>query len=252
MSARAALEPVEEPRHELVGDAVTGVRDDDPDELVPLARLDADRRLAVAGGVRDEIRDDPVEDDRIGDHRNAGIDVDLDHAGRGRICDLLQHLAQHEWLGVDRDRVRVEPGQVEQLLDEAAHPVGLLPGRLFELAAHVVAERVASLAEGRQDPVDRGRRGAQLVRCHGDEAQLQLVEGDHLVVHARLLDRNRKPFRDQLQQLRLVAREQPRRQRPDVEHARDVLAHRERDAEEGLDALDPQQRVEHLGVLDVR
>ena len=30
-----------------------------------------------------------------------------------------------------------------------------------------------------------------------------------------------------------------------------MLAHRERDAEQGLDALDPQQRVEHVGVIDV-
>ena len=89
------------------------------------------------------------------------------------------------------------------------------------------------------------------MRRDGDEAQLQLVEGDHLVVDARLLDRDREPFRDQLQQLRLVAREEPRGQRPDVEHARDVLADGERDAEQGLDALDPEQGIEHVGVIDV-
>ena len=89
-----------------------------------------DRRLPVARGVRDEIGDDAVEHERIGDHRDAGIDVDVDRARRRRLGDLLEHLAQHEGLRVDRHRVRVEPRQVEQLVDQPPHAVGLLPGRL--------------------------------------------------------------------------------------------------------------------------
>ncbi len=252
LSARASLEPVEEPRHELFGNAVAGVRDDDPDELVALARLDRDRRLPVAGGVGDEVRDDAVEHERIRDHGDAGIDLEADRARRRRLDDLLEHLAQHERLGVDRHRVRVQPREVEQLVDQPPHAVGLLPGRSLELAANVVVERSLALAQRRQDPVDGGRRCPQLVRGDGDEAQLQLVEGDHLVVDAGLLDRDGEPLGDELEQLGVVPRERARRQGADVQDADDVLADRERHAEQGLDPLLAQERVVHVGVIDVR
>ena len=60
----------------------------------------------------------------------------------------------------------------------------------------------------------------------GDEVQLQLVELDQLLVQLRPLDRDRDPLGDELEQLDVVAREDPRRERADVEDASDVAAGR--------------------------
>jgi hypothetical protein len=57
------------------------------------------------------------------------------------------------------------------------------------------------------------------VRCDGDEIQLQLVELDQLLVQLRALDGDRDPLGDELEQLDLVAREDARCERPDVEDA---------------------------------
>ena len=101
------------------------------------------------------------------------------------------------------------------------------------------------------DPVDRGGGRAQLVRCDRDEVQLELVEPDELVVHLRLLDRDRRARGDELEQLLVVEVEVARLERADVEHADHAAGLDQRHAEHALDALLAQDRVEHVGMVDV-
>jgi hypothetical protein len=54
-----------------------------------------------------------------------------------------------------------------------------------------------------------------------------------------------------LKKLGIVLREDPGRERADVEHAEDVSVHEQRNAEERLDALLAQDRVEDVGMVDV-
>jgi hypothetical protein len=51
LAAAATLEALEQARHEVVGDALACVRDEDSREAVLLERLDPDRRQPVAEGV---------------------------------------------------------------------------------------------------------------------------------------------------------------------------------------------------------
>ena len=57
------------------------------------------------------------------------------------------------------------------------------------------------------------------MRGNGDEVQLQLVELDQLLVQLGPLDCDRDPLGDELEQLDLVPRELPGRERPDMEDA---------------------------------
>ena len=126
-----------------------------------------------------------------------------------------------------------------------------MPRRLLELRAHLRLQLVAPRTERGQEPVHARRRRAQLVRCDRDEVQLHLVEPDHLLVHARLLDRERRALGDELQQLDVAVAEVVQVQRSDVQHTDDDVPHDERDAEHRLDPLLAQDGVENVGVVDV-
>ena len=89
------------------------------------------------------------------------------------------------------------------------------------------------------------------MRRDRDEVRLQLVELHRLLVEPRTLDRKRDPVGDELQQLDVVAREPAVDERPDVDHAQRVAADKQRHAEHRLDPLLAQDRVEHVGVIDV-
>jgi hypothetical protein len=66
-----------------------------------------------------------------------------------------------------------------------------------------------------------------------------------------VLDRDRRPVGGQLEQLRLLVAEHTRRQRTDVEHPDRLAARHQRHAEERLDPLLAQDRVEDVGMVDV-
>ena len=158
---------------------------------------------------------------------------------------------QHERLGSDANAARVQPREVQQLLEQPAQTVALLVGNLQQLLAELGLELVAALDRRRERAVHRRRRRPQLVRRHRDEVRLQLVEHDHLLVQSRALSGERDTFRDEAEQLHVVLVELPRPERSDVQHADHVTAHDERHAEHRLDALLPQDRVHDLGVVDV-
>ena len=64
----------------------------------------------------------------------------------------------------------------------------------------------------------------------------------------RVVDRQGGAVGGDLQELRVGVGELARRQRPDVEHPEDATLDEERDAEQRLDALLAQERVEDVGV----
>jgi hypothetical protein len=70
-------------------------------------------------------------------------------------------------------------------------------------------------------------------------------------VEARALDRDRDTLGDELEQLDVVPRELPLRERTDVEYAERRARYDERHAEHRLDALLPQDRVPDRELVDV-
>ena len=101
----------------------------------------------------------------------------------------------------------------------------LFPKRLLELLPRLCRQRVPAVAQRRGDPVDRGRRRAQLVRRNRDEVQLQLVEPHDLLVDAGPLERERDARGDERQELLVLASEDPRRESADMEHAEHSFPH---------------------------
>ena len=65
------------------------------------------------------------------------------------------------------------------------------------------------------------------------------------------MERERDPVGDELEELGLVLREAPARLRPDVHHADEVAVREQRHAEEGLDPLLEQDRVQDGAVIDL-
>jgi hypothetical protein len=214
---------------------------------VPVALLgrDRDRRVAVAHRVLEQVHEYPLEHEPVGDDGEVGCDVELDRRplGHRRRGDLGERAPQHERPRVDLDRLRVEPREVEQLLEQPTQADPLLVADADQLAPCLLRQLVTAGVEGREDAVHRGRRRPQLVRGDGDEVQLQLVELDDLLVQARALDRERDPLGDELEQVDVVPGEDAPRQRPDVHDADHLVACDQRHAQHRDDLLLQQDRV---------
>ena len=161
----------------------------------------------MTDGIREQVRHDAFEHERVPDDGEVGRDIELDprplRHGSGH--DLAQDARQNERPRHHPDRASVEAREIEQLLDQTSHPVGLLVRHLDQLLARLRRE-LEPLDERRQRAVDRRRRRAQLVRRDRDEVQLQLVELPRLLVKPRTLDRERNALRDELQELDVVRR----------------------------------------------
>ena len=155
---------------------------------------------------------------------SSGVDVHDHFAAAFLLDELLDHAAEHDRLGPHPQRARIEARQVEQLLDQPAHPVRLLPRRLLELRTHVRLE--LARAQCRERAVHGRRRRAQLVRRDSDEVQLQLVEPPCLLVQTRPLDRERDTIRDELEELHVVRGKSVVNKRADVEYADDGIVAR--------------------------
>ena len=100
--------------------------------------------------------------------------------------------------------MRVEAREVEQLLEQAPQALALLDPDAEQLLAEIVGQLRPALGERLEHAVDGGGRRAQLVRCDGDEVQLELVELDELLVQPGALDRDRDALGDELEQLDLL------------------------------------------------
>jgi hypothetical protein len=162
-----------------------------------------DRRAAVAQGVRHEIGENALECVRVDGRLQVGrhLDVDLAHtlAGAQR-NDLLDPRSNGNPLRLDRDRMRVEPREVEELLDECLEPRRLRPQHLLEVIALPAGERVSAPLDRLDDPMDHGDGRAQLVRGEGDEVHLQLVGFLQRPARGLLLAEEPRPIERELRQ----------------------------------------------------
>ena len=179
----AGAEPVEDPLDALGRDAGAVVVHLEPPRVVVDGPGDDPHlalRRAVPHGVVDEVRDELGEPGRVGDHGEVGgpgllahphrpaPDEGLGDRGAEQLVDA--HLGQGE-----RGGAGVDPGQVEQVADEGAEPLGLGERRAqgVVVGAHDAVDEVLEQgALGRE-------RGAQLVRDGRDEpAPLQVGGGE--------------------------------------------------------------------------
>src|SRR3954447_25984000 len=129
-------EALEEVGHEIVGDPGAMVLDADADMVVGLLRSDDDRRFAIAQRISDEVCDDAFERRRIDDDVEGVRHVDLDSVRGfrgGRRDDVLDAASERDSAWFDVDVLRVEPREVEELVDEATHPIRLFVQCVFEL-----------------------------------------------------------------------------------------------------------------------
>ena len=118
--------------------------------------------------------------------------------------------------------------------------------------AHVSASRIArtrveQLVEQRVEPEVRERHVRDLL-------QLQQPFGERALglVDAAVLDRERRPVGRQLEQVHVPVGELAGRERADVDDPDHVAVDEQRHAQERLDALLAQDRVEDVAVVDVR
>jgi hypothetical protein len=79
----------------------------------------------------------------------------------------------------------------------------------------------------------------------------QLVEPHGLLMETAAFDRYRDPVGDELQQFDIVLAEPAMDERADMDYAQGVAFCEQRHAEQRLDSLLPQDRVEHVRVIDV-
>ena len=93
-----------------------------------------------------------------------------------RLHDALEQLAAVERLGHDVEAPDVELVREQDLVDDAAEPVGLLDDERDEALASRFVEREVVTAQRLRRAVDGGERRAQLVRGGRDEFRLELVE----------------------------------------------------------------------------
>src|SRR5438105_10841350 len=146
---------------------------------------------------------------------------------------------------------RLDPGKIEQLLDEPGEPGALLVEGLLQLLRDLGREVAGPAAQRRRRAVDGGGRRPQLMRRERDEAVPGLVEPAQLLVEDRALHPERGPLRRSLEELDVLRAEAARLERTDVDHADDAVTRDQRGAEERLDPLLAQERVQHVGVVDV-
>ncbi len=125
------------------------------------------RRLAVPKGVRHEVRQDSVEHRRVDCRLQILRDLERD-LGRpiaGRHPDDLIHApANREALRVDRNGVRIQAREIEELLDEQLQADRLRAKRVLQLRQLVGRDLVPAAVDGLDDAVDDSDRHPELVR----------------------------------------------------------------------------------------
>ena len=232
------------------------------------------RSVAIATRGGDELEEldvvvrEPAVDERsdVQDADSSARDEERDTEHRRNALlaqDRVQHVGGRQivedhrpFLGGDAAGEAAADGyadtRLDLLLDADRRPRHELVGRRVEQqdGARVGSEDVADpRQEDRQQVVDlevrqRGVRDGLDVLDPGARPSLGLEQ-------PRVLDRDGGTIRRELEQLDVGADEAPRRQRADVEDADDVACDEQRDAEHRLDPLLAQDRVEHVGVVDV-
>ena len=158
------------------------VGDVDGDRPVVARQLEADAAAVgrPAEGVREQVRDDLQHAVAVGDDHGRAVRLlrVLDAAaagllGEGRVGAVAEP-AHVDLLGEDGEPVRVELGQIEDVVDEAAEPVGFVRDDLERLLGRFGVGDDALPQRGHV-AADRGQRRAQLVGDGHQEVALELL-----------------------------------------------------------------------------
>jgi hypothetical protein len=170
------------------------VLDGDPDLIAMASAEQANfaAGLAELHRVADEVHEDLLQARGIGLHGRQIVGQQAAHGDAARVGgdgdhrrDLIGHLAHVGRPRRQLDSARLEPRDVEQIVDEVRQPLRAAEDRLLVLEL-LGRERAVHLSE--QQPAvadDRGQWRAQLVAHHRQELRLELVQTPQLLVDLR-------------------------------------------------------------------
>ena len=200
---------------------------------------DAEHPIACIERHAEERLDPLLAQDRV---QHVGVVDVLDHDRRPLGGDAAGEAA------ADRDA----NAGLDLLLDPLRRTRDQLAGRLVEheegggVGLEDVADAEEQLIEERVQRQVRERRV-------GDEQELVQPLARRLLglEEPLVLDRERRALGHPLEEVDVVRREDAVRQRADVDDAAHLPAHRERRAEQRLDPLLAQDRIEDVGGVDV-
>src|SRR5215218_4557329 len=205
---RKPREAIEEPVCEVRRNAGAAVLHHHVEVAAFAVRGHDDRWAAVAARVDEDVRHHAVEGLRIDCRAQAIGNVDR-HVGAA-LEDGARQLYE-PGTNVNRgrrhpDRVGLQPGKVEQAVDQVDESRRLLCEHATQLAALLIRKLVLALVQRPHRPVDRASRRTQLVGGERDELALQFVEATQLAVLDRLLEEtgDESPERGQQVDLGLV------------------------------------------------
>lgn len=135
-------------------------------------------------GVADEVGEDDVEAARVEPGVDAALGVQVHGVQPGAGVEARGDLVGEVDVVQDQPGgARVEAGDLHQVLDEVAEPLGLADDEAYgglDHRVHAAGLGVEFLFEHLHHRRDRGQRGAQLVRHVGDEPARGVVPGGHV------------------------------------------------------------------------
>src|SRR6266571_7619856 len=105
-------------------------------------------------------------DARVGRERRQRLDARLDRVGQSHRLELELHPA------------RLDPGEVQEIVDQPDQAVGIAQRDLEHLAGGGVERARGTGQQQRQRCLDRGHRSPQLVAHDRDELRLQVFDLD--------------------------------------------------------------------------
>ena len=170
----------------LVGD-----RDGHIDVLQPGGHADGGPVRGVLGGVGEQVVEHLEHPLAVGAHLwQARGQVDLDDvagaAAEEGVAGQLEDVGHLGGLGAHREHAGLDAGHVEEVVDQVAHPVGLLVDDAEELAGLGAIEGEHGAQGGGGGALDGGQGGPQFVADHAQELRplpLQLLPRPHVLHH---------------------------------------------------------------------
>ncbi len=229
-----AVEPLEQARQLVGRDAGAGVGDRQLRRAPVGAQPDPDAALeGELHGVGQQVEDDllphvPVDVDRLGQRRDVHVVLDA-HPLHRRAEDAGQLggvRGQVDRLEVGLHPARLQPGEVEQGVDQLAEPQRVAVDDVELLAQPRVRHDGGRGAQLGDRAHDQRQRGAELVADVGEEVGLGPVQlGERLgplplgLVGQRIRDRGGELVGHQVEERAVVAVERPVRVHPGHEHA---------------------------------
>src|SRR5512133_1299832 len=177
-----AVEALEDPALLVDGDARAPVADLEHDLAALGDEADLDRLVGrgVAQGVGEQVAQHLVDPHPVaaavggvvgGDHVHRAVRVLAGEA----VHDLADQVDGVDGGGVDQPGPGLQPGHLQQVLDQPLQTLGLHQHQLVVLAPPVLGEVAVRAQQRHQEALDGGERGPQLVGDAGHEVGLELV-----------------------------------------------------------------------------